>query len=124
MPFSRKTRVATSSTRERLAAASALLIRIRPPQAVSERQLDNDDDHHYQNDDGYHHYGNRSRSVAQAQSVQAWRKAMLSSLFAPWMARRNIHYGWLIVSITFVTMLVTAGAMGLPGALIQPLGRE
>src|SRR5262245_20434827 len=49
---------------------------------------------------------------------------MLSSLFAPWMARRNIHYGWLIVSITFVTMLVTAGAMGLPGALIQSLGKE
>src|SRR5882672_5343766 len=51
-------------------------------------------------------------------------KEMLSNFIAPWLARRNIHYGWAIVAVTFVTMLATAGAMGLPGALIGPLGKE
>src|SRR5271165_1148426 len=49
---------------------------------------------------------------------------MLASFLAPRLARLNIHYGWVIVAVTFVTMLVTAGAMGLPGALILPLGKE
>src|SRR5262249_49096460 len=49
---------------------------------------------------------------------------MLSAPFAAWLDRRGIHYGWAIVVITFLTLLITAGAMGLPGALILPLGRE
>src|SRR5882724_11173392 len=49
---------------------------------------------------------------------------MLSQPLADWLARRGIHYGWVVVAVTFVTMLVTAGAMGLPGALILPLGQE
>ncbi|MBV1708062.1 MAG: MFS transporter [Hyphomicrobiales bacterium] len=40
------------------------------------------------------------------------------------MARRNLHYGWLVVSVTFVTLLMTAGAMSLPGALLDPLHQE
>jgi len=40
------------------------------------------------------------------------------------MARANIHYGWVVVAVTFLTMLVTAGAVGAPGVLIQPLERE
>ena len=40
------------------------------------------------------------------------------------LARRNIHYGWVVVAVTFLTMLVTAGAMGAPGVLIVPLERE
>jgi sugar phosphate permease len=49
---------------------------------------------------------------------------MLSTQFSAWLARRNIHYAFVIVAITFLTMLVTAGTMGLPGALIVPLGKE
>ncbi len=49
---------------------------------------------------------------------------MLSTGLAAFLARRNIHYGWVIVAVTFLTMLVTAGAMGAPGVLIVPLERE
>src|SRR6202522_1610992 len=49
---------------------------------------------------------------------------MVSSGLAAALARRNIHYGWVVVGVTFVTMLVTAGAMGAPGVLIVPLERE
>ncbi len=49
---------------------------------------------------------------------------MLSSKLAAALARRNIHYGWIVVAVTFLTMLVTAGAMGAPGVLIVPLERE
>ena len=49
---------------------------------------------------------------------------MVSSPLAAALARRNIHYGWVVVAVTFLTMLVTAGAMGAPGVLIVPLERE
>jgi MFS family permease len=50
--------------------------------------------------------------------------AMESSPFAAALARRNIHYGWVVVGVTFLTMLVTAAAMGTPGVLIVPLEHE
>jgi sugar phosphate permease len=37
---------------------------------------------------------------------------------------RRVHYAWVVVGVTFLTMLVTAGAMGAPGVLIVPLQRE
>jgi MFS family permease len=40
------------------------------------------------------------------------------------LARRGIHYGWVVAGVTFLTMLVTAGAVGAPGVLIGPLQRE
>ena len=40
------------------------------------------------------------------------------------LARRGIHYAWVVATLTFLTMLTTAGAMGLPGALILPLHAE
>ena len=46
---------------------------------------------------------------------------MLASVLAPRLARLNIFYGWIVVAVAFVTMLTTAGAMGLPGALIGAL---
>jgi MFS family permease len=49
---------------------------------------------------------------------------MLASLLAARLARSGIHYGWVIVAVTFVVALTTAGAIGLPGALILPLSRE
>ncbi len=49
---------------------------------------------------------------------------MASTALAAALARRKIHYGWVVVAVTFLTMLVTAAAMGTPGVLIVPLERE
>lgn len=49
---------------------------------------------------------------------------MVSTVIASTLSRRNIHYGWVVVFATFLTMLVTAGAMGAPGVLIKPLEDE
>lgn len=40
------------------------------------------------------------------------------------LGRRGIHYGWVVAAVTFLTMLVTAGAVGAPGVLIGPLQSE
>jgi hypothetical protein len=47
---------------------------------------------------------------------------MLSTRIADWMARRNMHYGWVVAATTFLTMLATAGAMG-SGASSSEWGR-
>ena len=49
---------------------------------------------------------------------------MLSNRLAAALARRDIHYGWVVAATTFLTMLVTAGAVGAPGVFILPLQRE
>ncbi|MHC1999801.1 MFS transporter [Methylobacterium sp. CM6241] len=48
----------------------------------------------------------------------------LSNAVAGPLARRNVHYGWVVAAVTFLTMLVTAGAVGAPGVLILPLQKE
>ena len=47
-----------------------------------------------------------------------------STALAATLARRNVHYGWVVVGVTFLTLLVTAAAMGMPGVLIVPLEQE
>ena len=49
---------------------------------------------------------------------------MASSNIAVAFARRNIHYGWVVTAVTFVTLLVTAAAMSTPGVMIVPLENE
>jgi MFS family permease len=49
---------------------------------------------------------------------------MASAGFAAALARRNIHYGWVIVGVTLLTTVVTAAAMSTPGVLIVPLESE
>lgn len=49
---------------------------------------------------------------------------MFAQTLAGWLERRGVHYGVVIVFITFCTLLTTAGAMGLPGTLIKPLSAE
>ena len=49
---------------------------------------------------------------------------MVAQALADRLSRRGVHYGWVIVAVTFLTSLTMAGAMGLPGALILPLSRE
>ncbi|KQP50646.1 MFS transporter [Methylobacterium sp. Leaf111] len=48
----------------------------------------------------------------------------LSDAVAAGLARRGVHYGWAVAAVTFLTMLVTAGAVGAPGVLILPLQKE
>jgi sugar phosphate permease len=49
---------------------------------------------------------------------------MLAQALSRRLAESGIHYGWAVVAVTFLVTLTTAGAMGLPGALILPLGQE
>lgn len=49
---------------------------------------------------------------------------MLSTPLAAALARRDIHYAWVVVAVTFLSMLVSAGAVGAPGVLLLPLQRE
>src|SRR5260221_2578335 len=39
-------------------------------------------------------------------------------------ASRDIHYGWIVVAVTFGALLTTAGAMSMPGLLLVPLQTE
>jgi sugar phosphate permease len=41
-----------------------------------------------------------------------------------YLERRGIHYGWVVVAVTFLTLLTTAGAMSTPGVLLDPLQKE
>ena len=49
---------------------------------------------------------------------------MISSWLSAALAHKNIHYGWIMVGVTFLTALITAGAVGAPGVFIVPLQKE
>ena len=49
---------------------------------------------------------------------------MISNWLSSVLARHNIHYGWVMVAVTFFTALITAGTVGAPGVFIVPLQRE
>lgn len=49
---------------------------------------------------------------------------MFAAAIAPWFARRGIHYGWVMVALTFVTAVCSAAAIGMPGVLILALTQE
>ncbi len=49
---------------------------------------------------------------------------MISNWLSAALARRNIHYGWVMVGVTFLTALITAGTVGAPGVFIVPLQHE
>jgi len=38
--------------------------------------------------------------------------------------RRGVHYGWVVAAVTFLAMLTTSAALGLPGAMMPPLSKE
>jgi len=48
----------------------------------------------------------------------------LSNPLAAAMAARKLYYGWIVAGATFLVMLATAGAMGAPGVIMQPLEQE
>jgi len=49
---------------------------------------------------------------------------MISNWLAATLIRRNIHYGWMMVAVTFFTALISAGTVGAPGVFIVPLQHE
>jgi MFS family permease len=49
---------------------------------------------------------------------------MISNWLSAALARRNIHYGWVMVGVTFLTALISAGTVGAPGVFIVPLQHE
>jgi predicted MFS family arabinose efflux permease len=49
---------------------------------------------------------------------------MLAARLASAFARRGVHYGWAVVAVTFLVMLSTAAAMGMPGVLLRPLTHD
>ena len=49
---------------------------------------------------------------------------MISNWLAAALGRRNIHYGWVMVGVTFLTALISAGTVGAPGVFIVPLQKE
>ncbi len=49
---------------------------------------------------------------------------MISNWLSSALARHNIHYGWVMVGVTFLTTVITAGTVGAPGVFIVPLQKE
>ena len=49
---------------------------------------------------------------------------MFALSLSNWLRRRDLHYSWVIVAVTFLTGLTSSAALGLPGALLQPLATE
>src|ERR1700692_358391 len=49
---------------------------------------------------------------------------MISNWLSAALARRNIHYGWVMVGVTFLTALITAGTLRAPRGFIAPLQHE
>ena len=49
---------------------------------------------------------------------------MISNWLSAALARHNIHYGWVMVGVTFLTALISAGTVGAPGVFIVPLQHE
>jgi len=49
---------------------------------------------------------------------------MFANALAPALHKRGVHYGFAMAALTFMTMLATAAAMGMPGVLMVPLENE
>ncbi|CAN5241433.1 MFS transporter [soil metagenome] len=49
---------------------------------------------------------------------------MLANTTSAWLQQRGIHFSWVIAGVTFLTMLFMSAALGLPGAMLQPLAKE
>jgi sugar phosphate permease len=49
---------------------------------------------------------------------------VISQRVAGALGARGLHYAWVIAAVTFLAMLTTSAALGLPGAMLQPLAKE
>src|ERR1700744_2893564 len=59
-----------------------------------------------------------------AQQQRQFAALSLSNRLAGALAERGVYYGWFVAGGPFLVMLATAGAMGAPGVIIQPLEKE
>src|SRR5215831_4254307 len=50
--------------------------------------------------------------------------SMFASRLAPWLTRQGVHYGWVMVAITFLTTVCSSAATSLAGILVLPLIQE
>src|SRR5262249_12917064 len=120
-PFSRNSRAAVSTTRALFSATFSFVSRMP---AVRPHRVDFDDIRH-QTIMTYIINSSIGRTLQDVWVPGGSGAAdMVAQALADRLSRRGIHYGWVIVAVTFLTSLTTAGAMGLPGALILPLSRE
>ena len=49
---------------------------------------------------------------------------MFAKSFSSWLNQRGIHYGFVVATVTFFTMLIMAAALGLPGAMMKSFNQE
>ncbi|MEI8325476.1 MAG: MFS transporter [Betaproteobacteria bacterium] len=49
---------------------------------------------------------------------------MIAQFTTSLLRRRGVHYAWVVAAVTFLAMLTTSAALGLPGAMLQPLSKE
>jgi len=49
---------------------------------------------------------------------------MLAAALSRRLSERGLHYSWVMAALTFLTMLFMSAALGLPGAMLQPLSQE
>lgn len=49
---------------------------------------------------------------------------MISAWVSARLAARGIHYGWIMVAVTFLTALISSASVGAPGVFILPLEKE
>jgi sugar phosphate permease len=61
-------------------------------------------------------------SINEGTRIEAPRRALFG--IPAWAERRGIHYGWLVVAITFLIVTISSGVRAAPGVLIRPLERE
>ena len=64
------------------------------------------------------------RPTAGLRGARACRPSRCRTGSPPAMATRGLFYGWAVAGATFLVMLATAGAMGAPGVIIEPLEKE
>jgi sugar phosphate permease len=49
---------------------------------------------------------------------------MFAKSFSSWLNQRGIHYGFVVATVTFFTMLIMSAALGLPGAMMKSFNQE
>ena len=52
------------------------------------------------------------------------RSIVIAQTISTALERRGLHYAWVIALVTFLAMLTTSAALGLPGAMLPPLRKE
>jgi MFS family permease len=53
-----------------------------------------------------------------------WKRKTVAAAVARALAARGIHYGWLMVALTFLFGVCAAGAMSIPGVLLTPISND